>query len=67
MYIYPNTVELTFGKCYQRKKAQAKEKEFLDRVDRRRGDIPVTFSIDVAGYIYVNTYIYIYLYVYMGS
>ena len=33
----------------QKKLAAAQEKAFLERVDRRRGGVPVTFSIDVAG------------------
>ena len=33
----------------QRQEAAAKEKAFMERVDRRRRDIPVEFSIDIAG------------------
>lgn len=33
----------------QRAKAERAEKEFLARLDKRRGGQPVTFSIDIAG------------------
>ena len=33
----------------QKKEAAAKEKEFLDRLNRRRRDVQVSVSIDIAG------------------